>query len=1130
MLTLDGTIALPGAGKISLDLMSIPDDKEFYEYILVKTKDNNILNASNVTDQVTHLGTTIDANKYKVEIEFIDNLIKAGVSVQIALTSEYFVWTGQNNGLWDTSAQNWLSDGSVGSFTAGGIVNFDNDGAFTEIDISSGVSAAGVYVRGWENYSFKNGKLTIDSSVGSWSDNAAASGKLVLGAFARGADDVAIANFKGTLDLTGTIGNSFENGIDLYTGRLLISTASQLGGELIKVSFKAAWPEALAEPINDLKKALTDNSDISEALDEYVRIIALARQNGSLPTILIDSGESVEFDGQSSNKQRLSLANDKSGAIHLESNANLTFEDSKADNGAAINLAQGSLFSLTKESGTGIFTFNNNQATANGGAISNQGLLSLTQATFSSNKAKDGGAIYNANGQVILIGENTFEKNTAEKGGAIYNENGQVILIGQNTFEENSAERGGAIFSLGAQSLLNIGPVNFVKNTATSQGGAIYLGSYGSASINLADNLTSEFSGNKAADSANSIHFAENNSFYVNLGENSTLTFHDPMSGEGEVTITQNGTGLWNLGGENVFSGLTTFSVNGGTLRLYKDAEVKDQNSTDVPVGKINLSDSGSSFNLASGAVLELGGGNSIAAGTINLAGGSTLAFNLDTAATSPALILAGTTSVIGEGKIKIDFTTLDLWDEGNKEYVLVDSSNVAAFTAQNVNTVPTLRGEEITAYSLGGGSLDITIDGGDIKASLNLITALPSEILTWLGSGNGAWNITSTGNWLNASNPQGGFMHGDIVNFDASGNIPPAGIALNPGGVEIAGIYLSGDKNYSFTGGYLIANSDTGSWTPATDTAVSGKLTLGAKATDATTVTSAVFSGVLDLTGITGTNQFREGIDIYSGRLRVANSGQLGSGLTKLKFLTDIASGISDEITTVKTSLTTYLTNPSSDLSSLTDGISEITSAAMDATSNGTLATLIVAKNQQLSMDSQGGDQNWLTIGSSGNPKAASIYLETGATFEIKNNIPLDASSLEGGAIKVFDGGFLSLSTEDETAKFKFTNNTSAQTGSDSYGGAIYNDKGTVTIENAIFEANTGHLGGAIRNVDGLIILKSVEFNNNSNPENMFEGVGGAINNSGNSLLIVSDSKFIGNHVRANSGGIDNNSTSVLL
>ncbi|MDR2367628.1 MAG: autotransporter domain-containing protein [Deltaproteobacteria bacterium] len=631
---------------------------------------------------------------------------------------------------------------------------------------------------------------------------------------------------------------------------------------------------------------------------------------------------------------------------------------------------------------------------------------------------------------------------------------------------------------------------------------------------------------------ANSIHFAGKNALDVYLGQNSVLTVHDPMSGTGEVAIAQNGSGLWNLGGESVFTGKTTFSVNGGTLRLYGNEEVQDSNSANVAAGKIKLSGSGSSFSLASGATLELGDENVIAATNVNLAGGSILAFNLPptpTNSTSPLLTLTGTTTVTGTGQIQIDFATLNLYDAGEKNYTLVDSS-IGAFTAQNVNTAATLRGEEITGYSLGGGSLDITIDGGDIKASINLITAQPSEILTWLGSGNGSWNISSSDNWKNASSSPTGFMHGDIVNFDDTGRIPPGGITLNPGGVEIAGIYLSGSEDYAFTGGYIVTNSESGSW-GGSDLSASGKLTLGAKATSATTVDATTqFSGVLDLTGTTGANQFREGIDINSGSLRVANSGQLGTDLDKLQFLTALATGISSKITDLKTSLTGYLTNPnSSNYPNLTDGISDLASAAGTATGDGTLATLVVAENQSLSVDSQGGGQNWLTVGSSGNPKAASIYLEKGATFEIKNNLTPGTGSLEGGAIKVFDGGFLSLSTEDGTAIFKITNNSSAKPGSGSYGGALYNEKGTVAIENAIFADNTGHLGGAIFNDDGLIVLKNVEFNNNSDPETMFEGAGGAINNNGNSQLIVSDSKFIDNHVRATSGAIYNNAYSVL-
>ncbi|MDR2300929.1 MAG: hypothetical protein LBF38_02660, partial [Deltaproteobacteria bacterium] len=755
MLRLDGTIDLPGSGKISLDLLSMPEDDGFYEYTLVQTKDNYALTATNFNQTVTYLGENLNPNRYKVTLTFVDNLIKAGLSVQDAFSSAYLVWTGQKNSTWEALTENWLDDGIAGKFTAGDIVNFDNDGAFTDIDLGPGITAAGVYVRGGKDYSFNLGSLSIDSKVGGWSNNTAASGKLVLGAFARGANDVVITNFNGTLDLTATTGNSFENGIDLYSGRLLISKSEQLGGNLDKVGFQASRPVVLVEPINDLIQALTKNSGISEALAEYVRIIALARQNGSLPALLIKSNVSVSFNGNNSNEQRLNLADGKSGAIQFDSNAILYFETNKADNGGALNIGEGSLFSLIKGSGWGSFIFTNNQATENGGAISNQGLISMDQVHFESNKAING------------------------NGGAIYNDNGQILLINGNSLKENTAEKGGAIFSQGADSHLYLEQVEFYNNSATIQGGAIYLGTGGSASINLADNLTTVYFQNYANGLPNSIYFAGNNVFNVNLGGQSRLEILDPMSGEGKIDITQKGTGIWALGGETIFTGETTFSVNGGTLLLLRASEMSFPDGSFVQSGKINLS-SESSFNLASGAVLELRGGNSITAGKINLATGSTLAFHLNTNSTSPVLTLTGTTAVTGTGKIQIDFASLSLTNAGLKYFTLVDSSN-GAFTAQNVNTTATLRGEEITAYSLGGGSLDITIDGGDIKAVLDLKNPQTSEILTWLGSGiSSGWNITAEDNWKNSSSNPTGFMHGDIVNFDGTGTIP-TGIALNP-------------------------------------------------------------------------------------------------------------------------------------------------------------------------------------------------------------------------------------------------------------------------------------------------------------------------------------------------------------
>ena len=125
---------------------------------------------------------------------------------------------------------------------------------------------------------------------------------------------------------------------------------------------------------------------------------------------------------------------------------------------------------LTQGNGNGSFL------SGFGGAILNEGHLSLTQCTCAGNfigAGGAGGAIYNLSGQVSLA-QCTFAGNSIEEGGgAIVNYHGTVTLT-QCTLAGNSAHYGGALFNDGGQ--LTMTQCTLARNRATAVnfgGGAI---------------------------------------------------------------------------------------------------------------------------------------------------------------------------------------------------------------------------------------------------------------------------------------------------------------------------------------------------------------------------------------------------------------------------------------------------------------------------------------------------------------------------------------------------------------------------------------------------------------------------------------------------------------------------------
>ncbi len=183
------------------------------------------------------------------------------------------------------------------------------------------------------------------------------------------------------------------------------------------------------------------------------------------------------------------------------------------DNGVTVNLQN-----LIIENGQGTL----------GGAIYNNGTLTVTNCTFTGNSAQDGGAIYNdatlaynnttvtsitvpANGGTLNVINSTFTGNTATgNGGAIYNgglinvnhstltsdtvnNNGGIMTVTGSTFTGNTALNGGAIYNDATITITNSSTITtstvdhnggtltvtnsaLIGNTATGNGGAIYNG------------------------------------------------------------------------------------------------------------------------------------------------------------------------------------------------------------------------------------------------------------------------------------------------------------------------------------------------------------------------------------------------------------------------------------------------------------------------------------------------------------------------------------------------------------------------------------------------------------------------------------------------------------------------------
>lgn len=113
-----------------------------------------------------------------------------------------------------------------------------------------------------------------------------------------------------------------------------------------------------------------------------------------------------------------------------------------------------------------------NFAADEGGAIYNEGTLTVKNSVFADNEADNGGAIYSSGD--LEVTNCVFRKNYAEAdGGAIYLDKTENCIITRNSFTGNMAgEDGGAIYIYNSYGT-SIKNNNFTKNIAKDDGGAI---------------------------------------------------------------------------------------------------------------------------------------------------------------------------------------------------------------------------------------------------------------------------------------------------------------------------------------------------------------------------------------------------------------------------------------------------------------------------------------------------------------------------------------------------------------------------------------------------------------------------------------------------------------------------------
>ncbi|MFB2896140.1 beta strand repeat-containing protein [Aerosakkonemataceae cyanobacterium BLCC-F50] len=220
--------------------------------------------------------------------------------------------------------------------------------------------------------------------------------------------------------------------------------------------------------------------------------------------------------------------NNYGGAIDNEGTLTVTdssFSDNKAPafGGAISNV--GSLVVTNSD-------FTNNKSGLNGGAISSSSTLNITKSTFSANKSTVGGALSIAG--TANITDSNFSENAAlvSIGGAVYIDTKDTVTIDRTTLANNSANQGGAIWNQ-SNGTVKVTNSTIANNTANNTGGGVV----NNGNLDISN---STISGNKANRIGGGIyHDSTTNTFNINQ---STIT-------NNTADFDSNDTG--SLGGDN---------------------------------------------------------------------------------------------------------------------------------------------------------------------------------------------------------------------------------------------------------------------------------------------------------------------------------------------------------------------------------------------------------------------------------------------------------------------------------------------------------------------------------------------------------------------------------------------------
>lgn len=867
----------------------------------------------------------------------------------------------------------------------------------------------------------------------------AVAGMLVMGGAATaGAADPSVASksllsYTGTELLENTAAVSTEEGAEfdyqLADGTITITATKQTsGGRSVLTNL---YNDGTVERISTSGLSITGSSFVDNKSDA-------AGFGGGAITLWGDGGTDTE-----------ALAHSVTGT---------TFSNNSADLGGAVAIMKQNGFAVAGNTTFMNDTFTGNNA-VNGGAIyaENENITVSGNSSFEENTAsQNGGAIYILKGSTLTVEEGTtFSKNTAEtNGGAIagtWGDNSSLTVTG-SYFTENAARSGGAIalWNPATDATYTVSNTIFDGNTATKKGGAIAILS----ETGIGDQVFKKaeatfngdtFTGNTAGESGGALHLE-----YANV----TIT---------DSTFTANEAGkqggaIYNAADSSItFTGTNTFSGNmaaGEANDIYN-------------LGNITVKD----------GTTSLGGGLTLAGGTVNVADNGTLAGTVTwqngSVDANKGLIVIdkkGNASLnggmnTGDGaSASVDLvTTKD--GKVTLQGITADKNTLAfnSYPYKNVGVVTFGLGNETAA-------VDVTVSGSKFTNNTVTATTNSTDKRSQSTAGGAAISFDANDSTMQSTLTISGSTF-DSNTFEVKGDYKLGGayggaigvqdrVAVILKGVTLTNNAAIGDGMSAQGGGYFqSAYGDKEASLDATDLTVTGNTAQGKSA----------YGGGMALFGV------KDGATIKNSTFSDNTASGTEKSMGGALFTGETGGQIS--VTTVTNS--TFTNNKAEGTNGWGGAIYNAGTLSVDST-----------RFENNTASAQGG----------------AIYVYPKAELDVTNSYFKGNSGTAGGAVAIF--GDNSVTPEHSISNTAFEDNTATREGAKAgKGGAIAilemdtpNPEYTTALDlsNVTFLNNTSNgTGGAIHSESGTLTITDATFSGNS-----AEQQGGAIYNDANSSI----------------------------